>query len=211
MRVLSLQTQTDLMIFIIKISCIFISTLKRIAAILLLGILLFNWCGYRILTSYLENNFNEKLEAQLDNNNYDESNLVTFKIPATHLAYYTNYGSFERVDGQIEINGVLYKYVKRRIYNDSVELSCIPNNAVMNLQKMKDNFFKSVNDLQTGTQNKKSGSHSISKSFSLDFFVTNNNMSVNELFSSNLKKTISYQIHLPASFYSLPDQPPEVI
>ena len=58
------------------------SVLKRIAAILLLGILLFNWFGYRLFIIFLENTENNKLEIRLDENNYDESELISVKVPA---------------------------------------------------------------------------------------------------------------------------------
>ena len=58
----------------------------------------------------------------MENNNYKESQLISPKVPVSYIPYYNNSKSFERIDGQIEIQGGLYKYVKRRIYNDSLEL-----------------------------------------------------------------------------------------
>jgi hypothetical protein len=122
-------------------------------------ILFFNWYGYRMLSSYLENRADKQLEAQLDENQYDESQLLSVKIPSTHLSYYNSSTAFERVDGQVEIGGVLYKYVKRRIYNDSLEYLCIPNHAAMSLQTAKNDFFQLVNDLRHNGQEKKGDSH----------------------------------------------------
>lgn len=134
------------------------AVLKRLAAILLMGILGFNWCGYQLLTAYLEGRADEQLEARLDDNRYDDSQLLSVKV-ASHLSYSMPSLQFERVDGQVEVGGVLYKYVKRRIYNDSVELLCIPNHAAMNLRTAKNNFFQLVNDLQHNGQGKKADSH----------------------------------------------------
>jgi hypothetical protein len=129
---------------------------------LLLGILLFNWFGYRFLISLMEDTAKEQLEQRLDETRYDESQLFSIKIPATNLAYYTNSSLFERIDGQIEIEGIQYKYVKRRLYRDSLELLCIPDQAAMRLQTAKINFFQLVYDLQHNLQGKKSGLHPIS-------------------------------------------------
>jgi len=143
---------------------------KRVAAILLLVILFFNWLGYRFLTSLLEDKANTNLESRLDDNNYNESELVSIKIPTQHLAYYNNSKTFERVDGEIEISGIQYKYVKKRLYNDSLEYLCIPNNDVNKLRTARDEFFKLVNDLQLNGQGKKSSSHSNnSKNFIADY------------------------------------------
>ncbi len=132
--------------------------MKRLAAILLLGILCFNWCGYRLLTAYLESRSDKQLEARLDDNQYDESQLLSIKV-ASHLSYSNPSLQFERVDGQIEVGGIMYKYVKRRIFNDSLELLCIPNHAAMNLQTAKNEFFQLVNDLRHNGQDNNSNSH----------------------------------------------------
>lgn len=132
--------------------------MKRLAAILLLGILGFNWIGYQLLTTYLEGRADKQLEARLDDNHYDDSQLLSIKVP-THLSYSSPSLQFERVDGQVEVKGILYKYVKRRIFNDSLELLCIPNQAAMNLRAAKNNFFQLVNDLQHNGQGKKTDPH----------------------------------------------------
>jgi len=156
--------------------------MKRIAAILLLGILTFNWYGYKLLSSYLENRADRQLEANLDQDRYDESQLISIKVPASHLSYYNSATQFERVDGKIEVGGVQYKYVKRRLLNDSLELMCIPNHNAMKLQTARNQFFQLVNDIQqhNGQQGKKSG-HSTSKSFSPTDYETVSSLSVSQL------------------------------
>jgi hypothetical protein len=134
--------------------------LKRLAAILLMSVLFFNWYGYQLLSNYWQDRADRKLEARLDQDNFDESQLVSVKIPLTSLSYYNSSTRFERVDGQIEIAGVHYKYVKRRILQDSLELLCIPNMTAMQLQTAKNEFFRQVNDLQQQAQGKKSNTHS---------------------------------------------------
>jgi hypothetical protein len=143
--------------------------LKRIAAILLLGIFLFNWCGYRLVTSYLESKANTQLQVALDNNEYNESDLISIKIPS-NLPYNINATQFEKVEGEVLVNGITYKYVKRRMQNDSLELLCIQNKAKMKVQNSRDNFFKLVNDLQHNSQNKKQDSNSnIAKNILSDY------------------------------------------
>jgi hypothetical protein len=136
--------------------------MKQLAAILLLGIFTFNLFGYRLVASFLEKNENQKLELALDVNQYSDEQLISIKQP-TNLPYYQNSKSFQRVDGEIEIAGVFYKYVKCRIYNDSLELLCIPNNAKMKIQAVKDDFSKMASDFQQSNTKKKS--HSDTKSF----------------------------------------------
>jgi hypothetical protein len=108
--------------------------LRRIAAILLIGALLFNWIGYRLLTGILEDDAARRLEARLDRQQYDESQLISIKVPVTHLAYYNTSTEFQRTDGSIEIDGIPYKYVKCRLANDSLEMLCIPNTTTLKLR-----------------------------------------------------------------------------
>ncbi|MDR3715162.1 MAG: hypothetical protein P4L51_20300 [Puia sp.] len=146
--------------------------LKRVFSVLLLVMFLFNWFGYRLLISFMENETDMQLEEQLDEEKYDPMTLVTIKVPVMYLPYYNNSETFERIDGQIEIQGIPYKYVKRRIFHDSLELLCIPNSAALQLQTAKNEFFKFTNDLK---QEKKPGPRSGSvKVFSIDYYPTEN-------------------------------------
>ena len=163
-------------------------------------------------TSLLENKLNSQFEAQLDNNYYDESQLISIKVPASHFAYYNNSRLFERVDGQVEVNHILYKFVKRRLYNDSLELLCLPDHAAMKLSSAKDEFFKLVNDLQSGSENKKSDSRKdISKIFSLDNYTMSDFFKLNDFNSSHSKKSSSYSENLSSTYSFTDEQPPDLI
>ena len=184
--------------------------MKRAASILLLGILFFNWVGYRVFVSYLQDQKNEQLEAQLDREDYNESDLILLKVPAAHLSAYTNSHSFERVDGQLEISGITYKYVKRRLYNDTLELLCIPNLASMQLQHAKSDFFKIVNDIQNTAQNKKGNSPSVQKNFPVSFCPIQLISLTNELCFSGIKRPDHFHLPLPSPFIAQPGEPPQV-
>jgi hypothetical protein len=177
-----------------------------------MGILLFNWCGYRLLSSWLEDRADRQLESRLDNNSYDESQLLSFKIPSTHLSYYNSSQQFERVDGQIEIGGVRYKYVKRRLYNDSLEVLCIPNRAVMQLQTAKNDFFKLVNDLQHNGQGKKADSHSGSSwnPTSSEYYATDDLFVIGDLYFTSLPATSYYGAGIPSVYFFTAEQPPDL-
>ncbi|HVV03192.1 MAG TPA: hypothetical protein VHC96_03175 [Puia sp.] len=184
--------------------------MKRIAAILLMGILLFSWYGYELLSSYLEAKADRQLEARLDANRYDESELISIKVPSSHLSYYNSSTQFERVDGQIEVGGVQYKYVKRRLFNDSLELLCIPNHAAMNQQTARNQFFQLVNDLQQHNGQGKKSDHSTSKSFSPTDYETVSSLTVGQLgytihslMFRDFVPTLSSSPHLTA------EQPPD--
>lgn len=127
--------------------------MKKLAAILLLGIFAFNLFGYRLWLNYMECEANRHLEAAMDNNQYNPEELVAVKKPI-NLPYYNNTKEFTRMDGEIEVNGIFYKYVKCRIYNDSLELLCLPNTQKTKLVQAKDDFFKITADIQKKTSEK---------------------------------------------------------
>ena len=80
------------------------SALRKIAAILLLIILLFNWVGYRLVSDFLQHRATIQLQAKLDKNDYREDQLIEIKVPL-HLPYQLNWREFERFDGEINVVG----------------------------------------------------------------------------------------------------------
>lgn len=186
------------------------SALKRLAAILLMGILFFNWYGYQLLTQYWQKQAENHLQARLDRNEYDEAQLIKVSIPITTLSYY-NYSSsnFERVDGKIDIKGVHYQYVKRRFVKDSLELLCIPNETTMKLQQVKNDFFRQVNDLQQQTQGKKAPSSPV-KDISKDYQPTAMHIAVPDAMAALPSAKGVYTCpHLPSSYAPTAEMPPD--
>ena len=184
--------------------------MRKIASILLLALLSFNWFGYRLLISFFENKANEQFVTKLDYGNYNADQLISIKVPVTNLAYYTNSKLFQRVDGQVEINGVLYNYVKQRLYNDSVELLCIPNTAVMKLQKEKNDLVKSVNDVQQTEQTKKTSNHpGNAKNFSLDHYTILDIFSLNDQFANAAKRSFHFSSFNSFLYCPTIENPPE--
>lgn len=184
--------------------------MKRVASILLLGILFFNWFGYRLLSDFLQEQANVQLEAQLDENNYDESQLIEMRV-TLDLPYQTNWKEFERVDGEIEIDGVLYKYVKRKVENGQLVLLCLPNEAKMRLQTARDDFFKLVNDLQHSSSNKKSTMPATAmNSFSTEYWQEKNNWQIAvTCFDEPLNYSCSNTVLNANAFIATGEQPPD--
>ncbi|MEO5593222.1 MAG: hypothetical protein ABIR15_05850 [Chitinophagaceae bacterium] len=130
--------------------------MKKIASIILLGLLLFNCCGYRWVINVVQKHADTKLEAKLDRNEYDESQLIEISVPV-NMPYQTSWANFERYDGEIEVNGIHYKYVKRKVQDGQLILKCIPNQTKQRLETAKDDIFKTTNDLQQDNSAKKTG------------------------------------------------------
>jgi hypothetical protein len=140
--------------------------MKKLTAILLLSIFVFNLFGYKLWLNYMERKADQHLEMAMDNNQYNPEELVSVK-KSLHLPYYNNTKEFTRMDGEIEVDGTFYKYVKCRIYNDSLELLCLPNTQKTKLVQAKEDFFKITADIQKKNSEKnKSNSNSLKKMLS---------------------------------------------
>ena len=184
--------------------------MKKTAAIIVLGILLFNWCGYQVLTACLENRANTQLQSKLDRNNYKESELISVKVPVENLSYYNSSTQFEQVEGQIEIHGLQYSYVKRRLYNDSIETLCIPNHSAIHLKNAKNDYFKLVNDIQRPGQDKKTDSHTY-KNFTVDFWTASDQFRLESQFYSMQKKFLHNSVLLSCNSQTTDEHPPQKI
>jgi len=175
-----------------------------------MGVLFFNWYGYQLLSNYWQDQAERKLEANFDHNDFDESALISFKVPITSLAYFNNSAGFERVNGKIDIGGVTYQYVKRRIYGDSLEVLCLPNLTSTTLRTASNDFFRQVNDLQQQNQSKRNSSHPV-KDMSKDYRPAPAGLVVPDAFSLAAARVTALYApsQLPSVYASTAENPPE--
>ena len=148
-----------------------------------------------------------QLEASLDTKNIQESELFEIKIPL-HLPYQTNWANYERYDGEVKLDGTIYKYVKRKVTADTLHLMCIKNTKKMEYENAKSEFYKGTNDLTSKNNSKKALSTTIKK-----MVVDADNF----LFESSTKQIILEEIsYFPSRVRSTshaylisPKQPPD--
>jgi hypothetical protein len=173
---------------------------------LLLLLFLFNWFGYRMLSDYMQFQADTRLEAQLDLDQYDPSRLIEMRVPL-NMPYQLNSSDFERYDGEIEIKGAHYKYVKRKVENGQLVLLCLPNETKMQLQSARDEFFKLVNDLP---QNGKSGeqAHSVKNPLT-EYWQQVNNWGIETPILSIHLFSVYHEIIPSFPALNTPAQPPE--
>jgi hypothetical protein len=182
--------------------------LRKIASILLILVLFFNLGGYRIVIPLLQERSDRKLETLLDNNNYDESQLVEIKV-ALNMPYQQRFTKFERHYGQIEIEGQLYTYVKSRIEGDTVTFKCIANESKQQLRSIQDNITKanSAADMDHPGQSKQPSSFAKNVLSDYDdyveFCVSSSYAKLNTAFRS------TYSFLIPDFIGSTPHQPPQ--
>lgn len=184
--------------------------MNRIAAILLLTLLFFNWYGYRLLSDYLQGRSDHQLEAKLDKEDYDPSQLFEIRIPM-NLPYHNDWKEFERYNGSVEINGIHYKYVKRKVEKGEMVLLCLPNNEKQMLLSARDQFFKLVNDLQQpgSEKNTKSSNANVFKALFAEYKQESNNWTIAHL-NFYTKHFTNTEAPFTPQYHALtPEQPPD--
>ncbi|PWT75626.1 MAG: hypothetical protein C5B59_08375 [Bacteroidetes bacterium] len=145
--------------------------MKKAISILLILVLFFTWFGYRMIGAFLDHSANAKFQAALDENKYECDKLMSFKVPTTSDGYYNNSNEYEKAIGQFEFNGIVYSIVKKRIFQDSIEILCIPNLTTMNGRMLANDLFKLINDLQQDGREKK-GSSPVFKNLLVEYLTS---------------------------------------
>jgi len=123
-----------------------------VLVILLLIVYLFNMAGYFFLFGYFIGQSDKQLVQQIDNNQYSNGELIEIKL-ALHLPYITGSTDYERADGEVELNGIYYNYVKRRVDNDTLYLVCLPNKSKTTLYTARTDYARQANDIPSGEKN----------------------------------------------------------
>ena len=133
--------------------------MRRLTAIFFLTLFLFNLVGYRWWFSYAQKLSDNSLQHSLDNAEYDQDRIITFCIPLSS-PYSNNSKSFQRADGEIELDGRIYRLVESRVSDNHLYVRCLPNDLKTSLRAAGEDYFKSVNDLGDTPASRKQGSGS---------------------------------------------------
>ena len=179
--------------------------LKKLTVILLLGVHLFNIVGYKAFFQYFITSSDQQVLLRLDSEGYSDAELSEIKVPLG-LPYLTYRKSFERVNGEIVINGVHYNYVKRKISNDTLYLQCLPNFTKTKLSEAETKFAS-----ETGNNSTDSKGNAIKK-FSLSYEYSQQ-LPNYELEFPLMKEKNQYYIHSSSLTYitlQIQAEPPEV-
>lgn len=172
--------------------------MRRFAAILLFVLYTFNLIGYQVFFHWAEQAVEQQLQASLDRDEYSSNDLITIRVPLS-LPYITDSKSFERVDGEVMVDGEIYHFVKRGIQNGQVVFLCLPDHQKMKIESAKEDFFRLAADLQHSKLPKKS---SDSKADVLKLLKAKYSQPLAETELLTLQATIRH-----INYYSLPLTP----
>jgi hypothetical protein len=170
---------------------------------MLIAIHLFNLAGYTLLFDYFIQRSDEQLTHQLDTHQYNDNDLIEVKI-ALHTPYLSSWSDYERVDGEAEVNGIYYTYVKRKISNDTLYLLCLPNKNKTQLNAARIEYANKVQDVpnakDTGTLKKNPAGNEYQQPvawFSVNSFTTANRQPFHDPVISESQSFITCPYHPP--------------
>ena len=168
--------------------------------------MVFNLAGYRWLFSAIEKNATAKLEQKISAGQYSNEQLVEIRIPL-NMPYYSD-KDYEDVYGETDWNGDHYRYVKRKVSDNTLFLLCLPNKEKTSIVNVKNEFTKAVNDIpgnKQGSQQK----NGLIKLLTTEFRVNETEFEINNYLISSLA-FVSKNAEAKDLFIPLTDaQPPE--
>lgn len=133
--------------------------MKKLGTISFLLILIFNTCGYKFVLFVLEKKATQRLEKRIEARDYDASELIELRIPL-NLPYYIGWQDYKVEDGgEVVIDGSVFQYLKRRVFQDTLFLTCIYHSEKTRLQHAGTDYAKRINDFPSGGATQSSNSY----------------------------------------------------
>lgn len=173
-------------------------------AITLLILHLFSIAGYYIALQFLIEHTDRELVQQLDNDQYDDEELIEIKLPL-HLPYMISY-DYARVDGEVELEGMHYIYVKRKVHNDTLYLLCLPNKGKMKLHQVQTRCIAQIADVSS----EDGSNNSVYKYYSTpEFWQPVNSYVLNAPVQPHKQEFFRFAAHLASSFPDISFPPPK--
>ena len=177
--------------------------MKKFSSIVFVILLLFNFLGYYGFFLGLLYQSAQQLALRLDSDNYKAADAVTLRIPIA-IPYAPDSRDFERVDGEFEYNGEIYRLVKQRLYQDTLFVVCVRDHESKRIMQALTDHVRTFTDNPTGTNHKNTRAF---PDFSKDYLYTSFELSS---YAEGWHSSFAFcNIECPAVLLFLPiDSPP---
>ncbi|MBS1502710.1 MAG: hypothetical protein JST32_11650 [Bacteroidetes bacterium] len=119
--------------------------MKKLTAISLLAVFILNMGGYALVFKYFIHESDVQIVNKMYDSRFNSAQLIELKIPV-NMPTQQDWAEYEHVEGQIQVNGNYYNYVKLKMTRDTLSLLCLPNTVKKNLVKGNILITKELND-----------------------------------------------------------------
>jgi hypothetical protein len=149
---------------------------KKPLTLILLALFLLNVLGYYGVFVGLQVQSGQTMRDQFDSENYVSGHEVTIKVPIT-IPYASDSRGYERVDGEFEHKGQVYRLVKQKLQSDTLYIVCVLDNQASTINQALTDYVKTFTDKPfNAKQNAKTGTvfckDYISTSISIETLAT---------------------------------------
>jgi hypothetical protein len=121
-----------------------LTTVKKSLTLLLLLLFVLNIVGYYGVFVGLRLSADRTMREQFDADSYI-SEEVTFKVPIA-IPYASDSREFERVDGEFEHEGQVYRLVKQKLQSDTLYIVCVKDHQAQKINQALADYVKSYTD-----------------------------------------------------------------
>lgn len=104
------------------------------------------------MLNYYEQQATNKIEQSIDLSAFNESDLQEITFPL-NMPYYSD-SKMESISGEVELNGIHYQYVKRKIENNILHIWCLNNIEKNRISTLKLQLSKSNTDNNSSEKSK---------------------------------------------------------
>ena len=125
--------------------------MKRVVSIAFGLMILLNTLGYYGIFLGLHYQNDQAMSRAFDSDNYDHLNTITLKVPVS-VPYMPDQPDFDRVDGQFEYNGELYRMVKQRYAKDTLTVVCVTDTEHKKIDLALADYVKTFTDKASDTK-----------------------------------------------------------
>jgi hypothetical protein len=137
---------------------------KKLLTLFLLALFLLNVLGYYGVFVGLQVKSGQVMRERFDSESYSADQEVTIKVPIT-IPYATDSRGYERVDGEFEHNGQIYRLVKQKLQSDTLFIVCVKDNQAEKINQALEDYVKTFTDKPVSSKKGNASSFQFSKDF----------------------------------------------
>lgn len=180
--------------------------MKKLIAILLLNVHLFNLGGYNLVFKYLIHQSEVQIVKQIYENKVDATKLVEIKIPVS-LPGIHDWSDYVVDHGQLQLKGVYYNYLRYKVTRDTMSFICIANSVKTRLVSANLIIAKEFSDVPLDKKGHEAPQKKVNFVGEYNFQA----MHYQFLAFSTILKAKMYPIsyHLNSPFIESPGKPPD--
>jgi hypothetical protein len=102
--------------------------------------------GYALVFKYFIHQSDIQIVNKMYDNKFNSAQLIELKIPV-HMPTVQDWTEYEHIEGQVQVNGNYYNYVRLKMTRDTMSLLCLPNTVKKDLVKGDNLITKELNDI----------------------------------------------------------------